>query len=65
MNWRTVGYGLTAAALVLTIFVAAVEREDWWAGPAVFGVMVALYWALGPVLFASSDAPDPTDPPRS
>lgn len=53
MTWRTVGLGLTLAAVVLGLFVALIGRDDWWAGPAIFGVMVALYWSLGPVLFES------------
>jgi hypothetical protein len=51
VNWRTVGFGLTLAAVALVVLVVLVDRPDWWGGPAIFGVMVALYWSLGPVLF--------------
>lgn len=51
MTWRTVGLGLTLAAVALTVVVFLLERPDWWAGPVIFGVMLVLYWSLGPLLF--------------
>jgi|LSQX01.1.fsa_nt_gb hypothetical protein len=56
MTRTTVGLGLTGLAGLLALIVWLSGRTDWWGGPAMFGVLVVLYWALAPLLFDS--APD-------
>lgn len=51
MTYARVGAGLTVLFGVLCGLVQASGRQDWWGGPAIAGVMVALYWALGRELF--------------
>lgn len=51
MTWRTVGLGLTLPAVALTGVVFVLDQPDWSAGPVIFGVMLVLYWVLGPLVF--------------
>ncbi|NNG18931.1 hypothetical protein HJ590_04965 [Naumannella sp. ID2617S] len=53
MNHLGLGVVLTALFLVLCLLVQASGRTDWWGGPAIFAVMLALYWAAGRQLFRS------------
>lgn len=51
MTRTTVGIGLTGLAGLLTLCVWVTGRRDWWGGPAIFGVLIALYWSLASLLF--------------
>lgn len=61
MTYFRLGVGLTVVWLVLWLFVVNAQVDDWWGGPAVFGLVVLLYWALGRQFFAGTD--DPLLPP--
>lgn len=61
MTYFRLGVGLTVVWLVLWLFVVNAQVDDWWGGPAVFGLVVLLYWALGRQFFPGSD--DPLPPP--
>lgn len=54
MTRTTVGLGLTGLAGLLTFIVWWTGRPDWWAGPAIFGVLVVLYWSMASLLFDSA-----------
>lgn len=56
MTRTTIGLGLTGLAAILALVVWLSGRPDWWGGPAIFGVLVVLYWSLTSLLF---DPPSP------
>lgn len=55
MTYFRLGVGLTVVWLVLWLFVVDAQVDDWWGGPAVFGLVVLLYWALGRQFFPGTE----------
>lgn len=51
MTYFRLGVLLTVVWLALWLFVVNAKVDDWWGGPAVFGMVVMLYWALGRQFF--------------